>query len=369
MAAQNPAAAAAQNPAAAADDHPRAPAPVTGKAYQVPEDAKQAVAAANTVGDIPKGIRMKLYNAVGRALKAPNFPQHVIAKWAAAADDPTGKVRLELLQAFIHDPTCATMVLNESQVQETTNWDDTSYVFKTQDDLERDWKHLPPPKLEDKVKLLVATARSRRPDPCTGEMMYEVRGRIEHGTRGCDRQRRELQGQTNIDSGAAAQELLQGYMGQSHAPRSASLPAIEDGKPQADGKKQKKVAAAKKQPGAAAADKRKAFVHPAAKRCEALRKKLAVATTLRGDIEMAVSGTPDVHTQSVLSMLATIVKKGDAMVARLTDEVRNARCAVNDETWPALSAEAEQVLDEAEREVKFAKARLLGLKPKKAKTA
>jgi hypothetical protein len=338
--------------------------------YVVPPDAKAAVAAASCVGDINKPTRMKLYNAVARAMQSPDFPPAIVAKWAAAAEDKTGTVRLQLLQAFVDDPTCATMVMQESKTSSSENWNKTGWVFRTKDDLEKEWQHLDEERLKAKLAQLMGTARREITHPQTGEPMYEVLEAIKAGTASRDRTMHELTAHANVSSGAAAQEL-RGLM--DARPAASSRAALCD-KP-ADPKAAKKMAAAKKkaQREAAKAEaaaaglpdptaKPKPFVHPGLKMCESLRKKLAAATQLCTDLEMAAGDLEaDLHTKNVIDMLRSIVAKGDAMVLQLTQETRTARGAVTD-AWPQLTAAAEQLQQEFDRELKFSRSRLQGLR-------
>jgi hypothetical protein len=337
--------------------------------YNVPEEAKQAVAAASSVRDIPKGIRMKLYNAVDRAFndRTREIPPSLVAKWGAAGADPSGVSRLKLLEAFVEDPTCATMVMQERMVREQESFANTAYVFMSKDDLEKEWQHLhgggetPSPRFTAKVEELMSTAKSERQHPQTGEVLYEVLGRMERGTSGRDRSSVELSARGRVTDGAAAREL-RGFM-QERPPADGGMKALTD-KP-----KPKRKAAAKK--AAKAEAKAKPFTHPGAKLEQAVRKKLAAATNLRADLEMAAAAdSSDTHTRGVVDLLSALISRGDCVVARVTEEVRNARGAVNDETWPDVLAAAEAMVDEVDREVKFAKSRLSSLKkPTKAKAA
>ena len=348
------------------------------------------MADANTVGEIPKAIRMKLYGAVERAFKAPDFPPEIIAKWGAAAHDSSGRVRLQLLQAFVDDPSCATMVVQEAIEQESTTYDGTEYVMLTRDELEREWRHLPPERLAAKVEQLMATAKSQRAHPRTGEVMYEVLGKIQNVTSSAERRNTVLHAHANVASSAAAAEL-RGFMLKPPAARApkaiadAAPAEVEEDPKKAAAKKRREAAQKKRQEKeaaqaearakAAAAGlpdptvKAKPFVHPGVKLSESIRRKVAAATQLRCDIEIAAPDMDD-RSKQVTGMLDAVVGKGDAMVARLTTEVRAARGEVS-AAWAELAAEAEKVLEEVETELKFGKSRLQGLKKpaKKAKAA
>lgn len=330
--------------------------------YNVPEEARLAVAAATHIKDLDKPTRMRLYNAVDRAMKAKDFPAEIVAKWSAAAVDSRrqgGVVRLRMLQAFVADPSCATMVAQESLTQESEDWRRTTWTLRSRDDLEKEWQHLEPERRREKVDKLVATARAQQVHPQTGEELYEVLETMQLGTAGCDRKVAALNVHAGVGSGAVAQQFVDHL----EPPPAADLKMLHDKPAEAAAKKTKKVAAAKKNVAA----KPKPFVHPATKLAAQMGKKMAAATQLRADIELAAAGnTADRHTAQVLEVLEGIVSKGDGLQAELTTAIRAARGAVDDSTWPVLKEEADGYMREVDAEVKFARTRLMVLRGRKA---
>ncbi len=378
--------------------------------FHIPEHEAQLVLTAATAADVPVDVRNKLQLTMGRDMRKQGVPGHVLARWADAKRDRTGKASLLFLQEWVSDKSFGTLLAREKSERVastflqapcsfTVSWvylacsacacmclscihlfctrmymsaGQEEYIWATREDLMRDYSGYGRPEGKEYVDRLLAHSKQSRPHPLfpkDREMrLHKVLGRVSEGRSASSTSTRgyELVAEVAPDAAHAefVGEAVRGLPALAGMPGLSGLgdelaPATAGADPPTP-KRQRKAAPATA--GAASAVDRPRPVHQV---LEKLRERLqARALSLRklaAGLEAAGGGTAHDHS------IRTVLESHAAGLAGPIERVEHA--IVHGSPAEALAPreqEALPLLAAAEVEAKYATNRLRALQKKSA---